>query len=311
MDSEPAGAAPVAVSVIVPTFRREAPLRRCLEGVLAQRHPAFEVLVVDQSPDHEPSTWTTLRNLPPHGHHIRLSGPSVTAAVNAGVRRAGGWLLLVLDDDVEVDDRDLLARHERHYADPRIGGVVGRIGNAERRDDLPRPAADGPLGFLSMNFDHPYPMDVPTAAGANMSFRRELVHRLGGFDERYTANAFRWETDFSVRVTRAGYRIRYDPEARVVHHYGTPGGCDNGHLLARTAVSHAWYRPFFRNNVYFALKLLGAGDRARFLWRLYREHVLNRAFAAAGPAFLARRHAALARGAADGWRAWRQRQADP
>jgi GT2 family glycosyltransferase len=299
----------VAVSVIVPTFQREAPLRRCLAGVLAQRHPAFEVLVVDQSPEHEPETWSMLRGLPANARHLRLARPSVTAAANVGARRAEGWLLVFLDDDVEIDDRDLLARHERHYRDPGIGGVVGRIVNAGRGGDQPRPDAGGPLGFLSMNFDHPHPMDVPTAAGANMSFRRELVERLDGFDERYTANAFRWETDFSLRVVRSGYRIRYDPEARVVHHYGTPGGCGNGHLLARTPASHAWYEPFFRNNTYFALKLLAGGDRVRFLWRLYREHVLNRGFAAAGLAFLTRRHAALARGAAGGWRAWRQLRA--
>ena len=298
----------VAVSVIIPTYRREAPLRRCLAGVLAQRHPAFEVLVVDQSPEHEPETWAALAALPPHACHVRLARPSVTAAVNAGARLAAAPLLLFLDDDVEVADRELLAHHARHYDDPSIAGVVGRIVHAERRADLPRPAAAGPLGFLAMNFDHPHAMDVPTAAGANMSFRRALVERLGGFDERYTANAFRWETDFSLRVIRSGLRIRYDPEARVVHHYGTPGGCDNEHLLARTAASHAWYRAFFRNNVYFALKLLAGADRARFLARLYREHALNRAFAAAGPTFLARRHLALARGALDGWRAWRQAQ---
>jgi GT2 family glycosyltransferase len=298
-----------AVSVIIPTYRREAPLRRCLADVLAQRHASFEVVVVDQSPEHEPETWAVLRALPPQARHVRLTEPSVTAAVNAGARLAQAPLLLFLDDDVEIDDRELLARHARHYDDPTVAGVVGRIVNAERRTDLPRPAAAGALGFLEMNFDHPYPMDVPTAAGANMSFRRELIERLGGFDERYTANAFRWETDFSLRVIRAGYRIRYDPEARVLHHYGTPGGCENGHLLGRTEASHAWYEPFFRNNAYFALKLLGGGDRARFMWRLYREHVLNRTFAAAGPGFLVRRHAALARGAAAGWRAWRQARA--
>jgi GT2 family glycosyltransferase len=298
----------VTVSVIIPTYRREAPLRRCLADVLAQEYPAFEVLVVDQSPEHEPETWAALRALPSHARHLRLVQPSVTAAANAGTRQATGGVLLFLDDDIEIDDHGLLTRHARHFDDPSIGGVVGRIVNAERRADLPRPEAAGPLGFLSMNFDHPHAMDVPTAAGANMSFRRELVERLGGFDERYTANAFRWETDFSLRVVRGGHRIRYDPEARVIHHYGTPGGCDNGHLLARTAMSHGWYEPFFRNNTYFALKLLDGGDRLRFLWRLYREHVLNRAFATAGPVFLARRHAALARGAALGWRAWRRRE---
>jgi len=294
-----------AMTVIIPTYRREAPLRRCLADVLAQRHPRFEVVVVDQSPEHDPETWAALRVLPPHAQHVRLSHPSVTAAVNVGVRLAKAPLLLFLDDDIEIREPELLARHTRHYQDPSIAGVVGRIVNAERQGDLPRPAPTGRLGFLDMNFDHPYAMDVPTAAGANMSFRREVVERLGGFDERYTANAFRWETDFSVRVTRTGHRIRYDPEARVIHHYGTPGGCDNENLLGRTAAAHAWYVAFFRNNVYFALKLLTGGDRARFLARLYREHVLNRAFVAGGPAFLARRHAALARGAAEGWRVWR------
>ena len=300
----------VGVSVIIPTYRREAPLRRCLADVLAQRHPAFEVLVVDQSAEHEAATWAALRALPPHAHHVRLAQPSVTAAVNVGARLAKAPLLLFLDDDVQIREPDLLARHARHYDDPTIAGVVGRIVNADGRGERPRPAAGGQLAFLDMNFDHPHAMDVPTAAGANMSFRRHIVERLGGFDERYTGNAFRWETDFSLRVTRAGLRIRYDPEARVVHHYGTPGGCDNAHLLARTEASHAWYAPFFRNNTYFALKLLAGGDRARFFWRLYREHVLNRAFLLAGPAFLARRHAALVRGAAGGWRAWRAARAD-
>ena len=297
------------ISVIIPTYGREAPLRRCLADVLAQRHRAFEVLIVDQSPDHEPPTWAALRALPPHARHVRLTHPSVTAAVNAGARLAAGALLLFLDDDVEVPDGDFLARHARHYDDATVGGVVGRIAHAGGRVDLPRPRAHGPLGFLAMNFDHPHTMDVPTAAGANMSFRRALVERLGGFDERYTGNAFRWETDFSLRVVRAGFRIRYDPEARVVHHYGTPGGCGNEHLLSASPASHAWYETFFRNNVYFALKLLDAGDRARFLVRLYRQHALNRTFAMAGPGFLARRHGAFVRGARAGWQAWRRARA--
>jgi GT2 family glycosyltransferase len=301
----------LTVSVIIPTYRREEPLRRCLAGVLAQRHPAFEVLIVDQSPDHEPATWAVLRALPPHARHVRLEQPSVTAAANAGVRLAAAPIVVFFDDDIEIEDRDVLARHERHYADPTIGAVAGRMGHAGWDHGLPVPELrGGGLAFLDINFDHARAMDVPTVCGANMSFRRELVVTLGGFDERYTANAFRWETDASLRVLRAGYRIRYDPEARIVHHYGTPGGCENGNLLARTAESHAWYEPFFRNNTYFALKLLGGGDRVRFLWRLYREHVLNRAFVAAGPAFLARRHAALIRGAVAGWQAWRRARAE-
>ena len=299
-----------AVSVIVPTYRREAPLRRCLAGLLAQRHDAFEVIVVDQSPDHEPETWAALRALPSHARHMRLARPSVTAAANAGARLAGAPVLVFLDDDVELDDLDLLARHAAHYTDPSIGAVAGRMAHADWSEALAPPRLrGGTLAFLDVNFDHGQPLDVPTTCAANMSVRRDLVVRLGGFDERYTANAFRWETDFSVRLTRSGYRIRYDPDARVVHHFGTPGGCENANLLSRADGSHAWYVPFFRNNTYFALKLLAGRDRARFLWRIYREHVVNRAYLAAGPAFLRHRHAALARGTTEGWRAWRQARA--
>ena len=299
-----------SVSVIIPTYRREAPLRRCLAGVLAQRHPAFEVLVVDQSPEHEPATWAALRALPSHARHVRLPEPSVTAAANAGARLAKGEILVFLDDDVEIDDRGLLERHAAHYTDPTIGAVAGRMAHPGSTQAMAPPRLRGDrLAFLDVNFDHDQALDVPTTCAANMSLRRELVERLGGFDERYSANAFRWETDFSVRLIRSGYRIRYDPGARVVHYFGTPGGCENGNLLSSTAASHAWYVPFFRNNTYFALKLLAGRDRARFFWRLYREHVVNRAYLAAGPVFLGRRHAALARGAAGGWRAWRDARA--
>src|SRR4030095_12461566 len=133
-----------------------------------------------------------------------------------------------------------------------IGAVTGRMVHPGALTGLPVPALHGQLGFLDINFDHGQRMDVPTVCGANMSFRREVVLALGGFDERYIANAFRWETDFSLRLLAAGYRIRYDPTAHVIHHYGTPGGCENANLLARTTGSHAWYDMFFRNSIYFA-----------------------------------------------------------
>ena len=130
--------------------------------------------------------------------------------------------------------------------------MIGRIVRSEREAEQAPPMAEGPLGFLAMNFDHARAMDVPTACGPPLSFRRSVVEALGGFDERYTGNAFRWETDFSLRLVRAGYRIRYDPEAQVLHHYATPGGCDNGHLLSHSPASPSLRRRASRRPVAFA-----------------------------------------------------------
>jgi glycosyltransferase involved in cell wall biosynthesis len=51
------------ISVIIPTYGREEPLRDTLEDVLKQDYPAFEVLVVDQSPTHQPETQAYLEQL--------------------------------------------------------------------------------------------------------------------------------------------------------------------------------------------------------------------------------------------------------
>ena len=42
------------ISVIIPTYNREQVLRETLAEVLQQTYPNFEVLVVDQTPTHEP-----------------------------------------------------------------------------------------------------------------------------------------------------------------------------------------------------------------------------------------------------------------
>jgi GT2 family glycosyltransferase len=52
--------------------------------------------------------------------------------------------------------------------------------------------------------------------------RREALLAVGGLDERY--NPYGWEeVDFSLRVRRAGYSIRYVPAAVAYHAGGTPG----------------------------------------------------------------------------------------
>lgn len=57
----------------------------------------------------------------------------------------------------------------------------------------------------------------------NLSVDRERALGIGGFDERYTAVAYRFETDFARRLVNAGGRIRYEPAASI-RHLKAPGG---------------------------------------------------------------------------------------
>ena len=300
------------LSVVVPTYRREALLCRTLADLLRQAWPDVEVIVVDQTPVHEPATQAYLDALASRIVLLRQARPSVVAAANAGTRAATGAVVVFVDDDIRIDDPAFLAAHAANYGDPAVAGVAGRVLDA--RD--PRPgrfdarAADPVWGFFHSAWDHDQRGEVTSAPGANMSFRRALVLAGGGFDERVTGNAFRWENDFCLTLRRAGHRVVYDPVPTVYHFYGSPGGNENLHLLGRAPASHGWYRDFFHNHTYVTLKHLPRRVLPRLLWRLYRAHVLNRPYAREGVAFQVARHRAFVAGVAAAWRSDRRRRAE-
>lgn len=293
----------VPVSVVLPTFGREELLCRTLADLLRLDQPDLEIVVVDQTPVHRPPTETFLDALPDRVVRVRQEQPSVVVAANAGVRVARGEILVFVDDDIHVPGRDLVTLHLRNYDDPGVAGVAGRVLDAQRPEPGrfdPR-SADPVWGFFHTGWSHDTRCDVWTAPGANMSFRREVVVGLGGFDERFRGNAFRWENDFCVRVRNAGGRVVYDPGPTVHHFYASPGGNDNRHLMGRDPGSHRWYRNFFHNHVYCALKHQPRASVPPLLWKLYRGHVLNRPYVTEGPAFVLARHRAYVAGVRAAW----------
>ena len=288
------------VSVIVPTYRREALLRRTLADVLRLKWPDLDIVVVDQTETHEPATDELLAALRGRIHHLRHTPPGVVGALNRGLDAARGEIALLLDDDIAISDVDLVAGHVVNYDDPSVGAVAGRVldAAAPREGVHDAGAADPVWGFFHSRWDHGVRGEVTTAPGANMSVRRELALALGGLDERIRGNGFRWENDLCLTLRQAGFRTVYDPRPTVLHYYGSAGGNENRHLLGRERASHAWYRDFFHNHVYVTLKHLPRAVLPTLLWRLYRAHVLNRPYLREGPAFVAARHAAFVSGVA-------------
>jgi GT2 family glycosyltransferase len=296
------------ISVVIPTFGREELLCRCLDDVLRQDHPSFEVIVVDQTPRHLPETEAFLRAVKDRVRHVRLERPSLMGALNKGLSLARGEIIWLTDDDVRIEQADLLTRHAEAHHDPSVGGVAGYEHDPRRPTGSqydPR-SADEIWGWYYTTWDHPVRAEVMTAPGANVSFKRAVLVKVGGFDERFTGNAVRWENDVCLRLRRAGYRVVFEPQAIVVHQPATsPGGCENRHHLGSEPSSHEWYASYFRNTAYFALKHMPVVAWPRIGWRVWREHVLNGSYVRLGPAFLLRRHYAfglgLWRGIVAGW----------
>jgi glycosyltransferase involved in cell wall biosynthesis len=181
--------------VIVCTRDRAEPLASCLEAVVAQEYPDFEVIVVDNAPaGTEVADLVASRTWPVPVRRIVERRPGLSWARNAGLRAATGRFVAYLDDD-ERPGRDWLAELARGFTlAPGVAGVSGIVLPAvlETRAQCLFERFGGHSkgrGFAAGIFDvasharqHPlYPLP-PFGVGASMAFDREVLLRSGGFD---------------------------------------------------------------------------------------------------------------------------------
>jgi glycosyltransferase involved in cell wall biosynthesis len=211
-----------ALSVVVPTYRRPALLRRCLDSLAAQDVPAenFEVVVVDDgsgdaTPDLLAHAADNVRGLV----QPRNAGPA--AARNRGVLAAQGHLVLFLDDDIAAAP-DLVATHLRLHgeADDELLGVLGRVDWDPALDVTPFMHWLDRSG-LQFGYDtwlQEGPVDPPYAAfyTCNVSLHRSMLVDSGGFDERFPYAAFE-DMELAFRLASRGFRLDYRPVAQAFH----------------------------------------------------------------------------------------------
>ncbi|OKH56904.1 hormogonium polysaccharide biosynthesis glycosyltransferase HpsN [Scytonema sp. HK-05] len=272
------------ISVIIPTYCREEPLRDSIADVLKQDYPNYEVLVVDQTPKHDPAIEAYLEELTAATKikWFRLNWASLPGARNYAVRRAAGEIILFIDDDVQLPDGFLAAHAKNYLENPEVGAVAGRVFDRMKLGDsggklqieyLPPQAMDPGIAWYYIDLVHTIkPQEVLTARGCNMSFRREIFTKHGlRFDERFRGSAVREESDFCLRLRQTGYKIWYAPEAHLVHLGEETGGC---HDISMRSLKYQL--TFYHNHFLMGLKNLTATQALRLYARLFDCHVLGR-----------------------------------
>lgn len=269
----------IKVSIIIPTYNREEVLCRTIDLALKQDYPSYEVIVVDQTGQHSPSTEKYLERIKDRIRYFKLDRPNTPTARNLGVKEAQGEIVVFLDDDT-VFESDLVKKHVANYSDPQIGGVAGGvIGPGERIRHEEKVGYFTTLGICRCNYFSDHRVLVHSAMGCNMSFRRNLIFEAGLFDPDFVGSCHREESDFCFRLRKLGYGIIFDPPARVVHLVTSEGGSRSKDPSSRKS------EIFFRNETLFYLK-----NMPRKLWFLalpvqYRHYVLTKTIILNGTVF--------------------------
>lgn len=146
-----------------------------------------------------------------------------TGGVDLGVSRLATTYLALVNSDAVVEPA-ALGRLVAAATEPGTGIVSGSIRLAQ--DPRVMNSAGNPLHFLGLcwagGLNEPAsryqePADVAAASGAALVLRRAVWDALGGFPLEFFA--YQEDLDLSWRCWQRGLRVRYVPDAVVVHHY--------------------------------------------------------------------------------------------
>ena len=255
------------ISVVIPTYRRGQVLVDTVAALLEQGDAPGELIVVDQTEAPEAGVAALLQAWAEQGRiqWCRRQPPGTAAAMNEGLRRARGELVLFLDDDIAPGPGLVQAHAAAHGSHPEAWCVVGQILQpGETAEDVPyRGRTTGLAAYETFAYRSCRGQWIGNVMAGNMSVRRERAVALGGFDENFIPPvAYRLETEFAWRLQAAGGRIWFEPQAGLRHLRAGAGGTrsNGGHLGSGSPVHGV-------GDYYYALRCGRGWDRFRYMVR--------------------------------------------
>jgi N-acetylglucosaminyl-diphospho-decaprenol L-rhamnosyltransferase len=263
--------------IIVASSGERDLLQDCLRSLERgdTRTNGLHTLVVDNASREQINAWIAERF--PWADSIRLrSNAGFTGANNAGLRRAAGDYVLLLNPDtvvkpgvfehmLEVMERDpeigvagcrleLLDGSFDHAAKrsfPTVGGAIGHFLGAGRHKRAPGWLAQ----YRAPELGEHDCGEVDAANGAFMLVRRRALEQVGPLDEGYWT--YGEDLDWCYRFRQRGWKVWYEGAVSIVH---VKGG---GTVQARRRARHRGLRmnvAFHRAMGRFYRKFY-AGDR--------------------------------------------------
>jgi len=199
----------VTVAVVV-RDRRER-MMRCLEAILAQDHPSFEVVVIDNcSTDGTAEAVKERGATAPVAVTVVIEPGSVGHLRNVATRLANGEILAFTDSDCAPAPGWLAAGEAALHRDRRVGIVQGRT--LPDNDDLGAWPNTQQITEPNLYFEC-----------CNIFYRLDALRASDGFDETTRLSAFGEDTAAGWSVMRQGWRRSFEPSALVHHDVTYPG----------------------------------------------------------------------------------------
>ena len=219
-------------SLIISVYKNCRFLQTILASLSMQTMQDFEIIISEDGDSEEMSQFVSSWHFIHPWQHLTQpdEGWRKNRALNRAIRAAHTNHLIFIDGDCVLHPR-FIEMHVRHFrSDAILAGK--RVMLSQRLSDriISNPSKikslqlaiwaallwhrgtkraeegvfispDGPLGFI------PKSRKLEYLTGCNMSFSRQAIEHINGFDEDYTSPAYGEDTDLVWRFRMAGYRF--------------------------------------------------------------------------------------------------------
>ncbi|RJR24539.1 glycosyltransferase family 2 protein [Candidatus Microgenomates bacterium] len=282
------------LSVIILSYNTKELLRQCLESVTSNqlpvtskskkpttdyRSPITEIIVVDNA-SKDGSPEMVEKEFPRVVLVCNKENIGYSAGNNVGIKIAKGDFLLFLNSDTKVYKNALAEAVSFMKENPRIGALSAKTLLPSGKMDpdchrgFPHPWASltyflglekmfpksrlfGQYHKSYLGFDENHEIDA--GAGAFMLVRKEVVEKVGTWDEQYFF--YGEDLDFFYRIKNAGFKVYFFAKPLLTHYKGASSGLrkeskkinrnprENRIKVAQASVKamEIFYRKFYKN----------------------------------------------------------------
>lgn len=251
----------LTASIIIPTYNRCNSLQLCLDSLRGQTYRDFEVIVVDSgSTDGTKELVQKFSDM--QIRYVLSQRSGLTSKRNLGWKLAQGDIIAFIDDDIVLTSRWLSEILNTFLWSEKVGGVTGPtivqedrlknrdlfyfLGKFKEKNIVwrtigkiyesiileGRPLDVGRIfrsGTFSPGSNYPSCLsikdriEVDYLEACNMSFRKNLVEKVSGFDESYLGTSEWSEPDLCFKISNLGYLLIFNPKV-IVEHNVSKGG---------------------------------------------------------------------------------------
>lgn len=257
------------ISIVIPTLNRKDSLARVLNELREQTYKNFEVLILDGgSTDGTEALCNSFKKFFDIRFYYQKS-PGIVGAMNEALIYCSGDIFTRTDDDVALSREWLVEIGRTFSQYPDAGGVTGPTVIPTQRLDMrdltyfnlkitqsksifwkifrtiyhgyfmegspfvvSRFFKSGAFS-LGSNYESSQHLEeiieVDYLESCNWSVRLDLIRKIGRFDNRYGGVSEYFEADAVYKIKRLGYKMYFNPKARIQHLIER-----SGNLKART-----------------------------------------------------------------------------